>query len=156
MVTLGQFHLALAVVALLSGALIVGSRKGTGTHRLIGFIYASSMFGMLVSAMLIYELTGGFGPFHVLALISLVTLGFGVGHVLLRRPKRNWVTLHAYWMSWSYVGLLAAGVSEAATRLPDAPFWWAVAVGSAIVISIGAWVINSRVPRILMRDFPNG
>ena len=46
-------------------------KKGTGVHRLVGFVYALTMFGVLGSAMLIYNLTGDFGPFHILALVSL-------------------------------------------------------------------------------------
>lgn len=40
-------------------------------------------------------------------------------------------------MNWSYVGLVAAGVSEAATRLPSAPFCPAVFAGTVIVFLIG-------------------
>ncbi len=155
MVSLGQVHLVLALTALVSGAGVVGMRKGTGVHRLVGFVYALSMFGVLGTALLIYNLTGGFGPFHVLALISLVTIVFGLVHVLLRRPKDGWIEFHAYWMSWSYVGLLAATASETLTRVPATPFWWAVLAASTVVVGVGAIVIYRNVPRILRDEFPN-
>ncbi len=90
MVSLGQVHLVLALVAIVAGAGVVGMKKGTGLHRLVGFVYALTMFGVLGSAMLIYNLTGDFGPFHVLALVSLVTIIFGyVGYVLVVGPDAS-------------------------------------------------------------------
>lgn len=155
MVSLGQVHLVLALAAIVAGAGVVGMKKGTGVHRLVGFVYASTMFGVLGSAMLIYNLTGDFGPFHVLALVSLVTIISGVVPVLLRRPRGGWIELHAYFMSWSYVGLLAAAASETLTRVPETPFWWGVVAASTVVVSVGAWFIYRNVPRILRTEFPN-
>jgi uncharacterized membrane protein len=151
--TLGQIHFALAVLALASGAGAVMMRKGTGIHRLIGFVYSVAMFGMLGTALLIYNLNGAFGPFHVLAIISLVTLIAGLVPVLLRSPA-HWIEIHAFTMSWSYVGLLAAAAAETLTRLPDAPFWGAVVVASGATVTIGAYVIMRTVPRILGDQFP--
>ena len=55
--------------------------------------------------------------------------------------------------SWSYVGLLAAAASEALTRLPSAPFWWAVVAASVLVVGVGGWVIAVTVPKALQRQF---
>ena len=158
-VTLGQIHFVLAVGALISGGAAALLRKGDGIHRLIGFVYAVTMFGMLGTALLIYNLTGGFGPFHILAVISSVTLVGGLVPVLLRRPGQGgWVVSHAFFMSWSYVGLLAAAAAETLTRMPDAPFWGAVFAASGATIAIGGFVIARTVPRSineqLMRQHP--
>lgn len=150
---IGQIHLGLAVAALLSGTVVVALGKGTGIHRLVGFVYATSMLGLNGSALLIYNLTGSFGPFHVLALISLATVLIGVVYALLSTPRDRWIILHAYWMSWSYIGLLAATASEALTRLPSAPFWWAVAAASVLVVGIGGWAIAVTVPKALQKQF---
>ena len=150
---IGQVHLGLAIVALVSGAVVVALVKGTGMHRLFGFLYATSMLGVNGSALLLYNLTGSFGPFHVLALISLSTVAVGVVYALLRVPKEAWVISHAYWMSWSYVGLVAAAASEAVTRLPTAPFWWAVLLASVVVVGVGGWVISTTVPRSIREYF---
>jgi uncharacterized membrane protein len=155
MVTLGQVHFAVAIAALVTGAAVVALRKGTGAHRLIGFVYALSMFSVTGTALLIYNLTGEFGPFHVLALISLITLILGTTPVLLRRPSGGWIDLHAHFMSWSYVGLVAAAAAEASTRLPEAPFWWAVVAASGVVVATGAWLIRRSVPKILAEQFPS-
>jgi uncharacterized membrane protein len=63
MVTLGQVHFSVAIAALVTGAAVVALRKGTGAHRLIGFVYALCMFGVTGTALLIYNLTGSSGPF---------------------------------------------------------------------------------------------
>ena len=60
-----------------------------------------------------------------------------------------WRPLHAYWMAWSYVGLLAAAASEVTTRVPEASFWWMVVGSSGAVILAGALVIRARMPRSL-------
>ena len=156
MVSLGQVHFYLAVVALVSGGVVVALKKGDGIHRLVGFVYATSMHGLHGSALMIYNLTGSFGPFHILAIFSLATLLLGLLPVLLRRPKDTWIERHAVLMSWSYVGLLAAAAAETLTRVPTAPFWWAVVAASLLVIAIGARIINRTVPRILSEEFPRG
>jgi uncharacterized membrane protein len=153
MITVGQVHLALAVAAIISGAAVVVLPKGTGSHRLVGFIYALGMFGVVGTALLIYNLTGRFGPFHVLAVISLITMVLGVAPVLLRKPDGGWIGLHAYFMAWSYVGLLAAAAAETLTRVPSAPFWGSVVAASLFVVAVGAWIVNTSVPRILEDQF---
>lgn len=152
MVTIGQIHFVLAVASLVLGATVVLAKKGTALHRVFGFAYATTMFGMLGTALLVYNLTGEFGPFHILAVFSLATLVGGVGVALVRRPS-DWIAMHAYFMAWSYVGLLAAAAAETLTRLPDAPFWGAVVVASGVVIGVGGFVIARFVPLILRRDF---
>ena len=64
----------------------------------------------------LYRLTGAFGPFHALALISLAILVRGVVAVLRRRP--GWLLTHYYSMAWSYIGLLAAACAAVVVRVP--------------------------------------
>lgn len=155
MVTVGQIHFVLAVVALASGASVVAMKKGKAPHRIAGFAYAVSMYGVVGTALVIYNLTGRFGPFHVLAIVALVTLTVGVAYPLLNRASRRSIASHAFWMSWSYVGLVAAAGAETLTRVPDAPFWWAVLLASGLVIAVGAFLIYRNVPRIVMELFPD-
>jgi hypothetical protein len=69
--------------------------------------------------------------------------------VFLRRPPGGWLRLHMEFMVWSYIGLLAAAVSEAAVRIPQTPFWWSVAGGTAVVIVTGALIWAHNRPRLL-------
>jgi hypothetical protein len=97
-----------------------------------------------MSALLIYKLTGQFGSFHGAALASLLTLMAGFIPVILHLPPGRWLELHFEFMNWSYVGLIAAGVSEAATRLPSAPFWPAVVAGMFAVFLMRGMLISRR------------
>ena len=144
---LGWTHTSLAVAALASGAAVLLRRKGTPGHRRLGWVYVGSMVGLNVKALFIYRLFGGFGPFHAAALVSLVTVVGGV--LAVRRRPRGWAERHYWWMTYSYVGLLAAGVSEAVTRLPGAVFWWAVLLASAAVFAAGGVLIGRRAGAVL-------
>lgn len=118
---LSGFHIGTAISALVFGVCVLLTRKGTRLHRQFGYAYVFNMLGLSISALLIYRLTGHFGPFHAAALASLITLMAGFGAAYMRLPAGRWLALHYEFMSWSYVGLVAAAVSEATTRLPAAP-----------------------------------
>ncbi|HUF26433.1 MAG TPA: DUF2306 domain-containing protein [Gemmatimonadaceae bacterium] len=141
---LGLAHTVLANIALVLGAAVVARRKGDRLHRTIGHLYVGSMLGVVVTALHIYDLFGTFGPFHVAAVVSLATLIAGMVPVVTRRPRRNWFEWHACFMGWSYVGLVAAAVSEAMVRIPSAPFTPAVVVASLSVTAAGAMLIHGR------------
>jgi uncharacterized membrane protein len=146
MSTLGWFHTTFAVLAMLFGAVVVLRRKGTRSHRTIGWIYVISMLGLNITAFMIYRLFGHFGPFHFAAVASLLTILAGM-YVVIVRPNKNWLALHYSFMSWSYVGLLAAAASEAGTRIKAFHFWWAVLIATALVIGIGGFlVVRNQVP----------
>ena len=160
---LGQFHLATAIASLASGALVLFmSPKGTRRHRQVGWVYAISMLALNVTALMIYRLFGGFGPFHVAAIVSLAGLVVGVFSALRAKGSRldrdlpmrgRWVERHYYWMTWSYVGLWAAAVSEVATRVPAfrpsvggmAVFGIVVGVVTILVVAVGARLIRTKV-----------
>jgi len=109
-------HFTAALVAIALGAVLVCERKGTPTHRMIGVGYVLAMLVVNVTALCLYSLTGRFGPFHALALVSLAIVIGGIAAILLRRER--WLHTHYYCMAWSYVGLLAAACAEALARVP--------------------------------------
>jgi uncharacterized membrane protein len=155
---LGTVHLVFALVALAAGAGVLRLPKGTRWHRTLGHLYLGGMVGLDVTALFIYRLTGGFGLFHAFALFSLFTVGMAMWAVLARRPRGGWIESHATWMTWSYVGLVAAAVSETATRIlmpilaprlgPGAlaAFWTLVGVATLAVVLAGSRVIKRRLP----------
>ena len=143
---LGTAHLGLALAAIGFGAMVMVSAKGTRVHRWLGRCYGVAMLGLNATALLIYDLFGTFGPFHWLALASLATLIAGLTAAWRRRPAGGWVRMHAEFMSWSYVGLLAAAVAETASRIPGAPFAGSVIAASLVVLAIGGIVLRARLP----------
>ncbi len=146
----GLVHSLIGVAALVFGLIVVLRPKGTNVHRRIGYAYVLSMVSLNVTALMIYDLFGRFGPFHVASVISLATVTAGFVPVYLHRPRAGWMELHAIFMCWSYVGLVAAFASEIATRVPGLNFGSAVIAASAAVIVAGAILIHTRVPRILV------
>lgn len=144
---LGFVHLLAAIVALVSGLLVLLRPKGTARHRWLGRGYFVAMITMNGTALLIYELFGRFGPFHWLAVISLVSvLG---GFVAARRRAPGWRHRHAYFMVGSYVGVVAGAVAEVASRVPGWSFGPSVVGSSALVIGIGLLLMWRLLPKSL-------
>lgn len=161
MISIGLIHTVAATTALIAGAAVLLTRKGTRRHRQLGWTYAVSMLLLNVTALLIYRLFGRFGPFHVGAVFSLVTVIAGTVAALgarRARARRDGVERaralerHYQWMTWSYVGLAAAAVSEIATRMPalrpgpgqGLAFGITVAVATLVVVAVGVRMIPRR------------
>lgn len=163
MLAIGQLHFVAALVALASGAWVLMRPKGGRAHRVPGWVYAGSMLLLNGTALVIYRLTGAFGPFHVAALVSLATLVAGVVPARRRLPATAWLDRHYSFMSWSYVGLCAAAVSETATRftalraiardagLHAAGFWLIVAAATLVVVAVGSLLIRRNAASVLHR-----
>jgi uncharacterized membrane protein len=150
---LGTIHFLLAIACLFFGAMIFVQQKGGSRHRLFGYLYSASLLIVNISALFVYEDSVGVGPFHILALISLATLSAGFIPAFLRKPA-SWTILHAYFMSWSYVGLVAAGVAQIATELFMLPGTITVGLPSLIVTGIGGLLIHTRVPEAIPAIHP--
>jgi uncharacterized membrane protein len=147
----GLVHAVLGLGAVLLGLLVLAMPKGTRLHRSIGRAYAAAMLLLNGTGLMIYDLSGVFGPFHIAALISLATIAGGLVPAFLQRPREHWVAMHGTFMAWSFVGLLAALISEIATRVPGVRFGLGATVATVIVVAGGALLIHTRVPRIARR-----
>lgn len=146
----GIVHTGLAVVAMGSGAFVLLLPKGGRRHKQLGYVYVVSMLLMLATAFGIYRLFGGFGPFHALALLSLITLAIGMYPALKRGP--NWLALHYKLMSWSVAGLYAAFVAEVAVRVfPPQYFGLIVGIGTTAVVVVAAYFIYGKRSQVLQR-----
>ncbi|MEL6616149.1 MAG: DUF2306 domain-containing protein [Bacteroidota bacterium] len=105
-------HTLFGIVALASGAGVLLRRKGDRVHRAMGGVYAVSMLLLCVGSFWIQDSTPfyeGFGPFHVAAIVSLVTLLWGLWSVRwAQAPPEARAAGHVRSMVWSYVGLVMA------------------------------------------------
>lgn len=123
-------HLASALLAMVLGAVVLLRRKGDHVHKRAGYAYVIAMALVNLTAFGLYRLFGTFGPFHVAALVSGLTVFAGMFNIL-RRPRRpNSMVSHMVFMYWSVIGLYAAFFSEAMVRLP-LPGGFAALVGAA-------------------------
>ncbi len=133
----GTVHLIFAMVAVVSGTLVLSMKKGTTRHKRVGRIYGFSMIVMLVTAFMIYRLFGRFGTFHYTAIISVLTLAAGMVPPLFLRSNPNWLRWHFGFMYWSVIGLYAAFAAEVMVRIPETPFYGMVGVATFMVIALG-------------------
>ena len=102
-----QIHLVAAISALMLGALVLFWRKGNSRHRLGGRIWVGLMLVIAISSFWISEqpVFFGFGPIHVLSVMTLAGLYRGV--TLARSGK---IDLHQKGMrSLYFFALIAAG-----------------------------------------------
>ena len=104
-------HVLAAFSALGAGAAVLLSPKGTHTHRVIGAVYVLALVVVNVAALSLHR-ESTFGVFHVLAVASLVTIAVGLSPLLLGRRSPTAIATHAYCMTWSYAGLVAAGCGQ--------------------------------------------
>ena len=144
-------HVGAAVVALVLGAVVFAMRKGTIRHRAVGACYVGTLLLSNAVALTVTRSTGGFGPFHVLAIVSLCTLVVGLVPlwILPRGPRA--IAVHGITMGFSYVGLVAAGLSQAVAQLVPAHSGVGVIATSALAFTVGAALIFSITPRSLGR-----
>jgi len=72
-----------------------------------------------------------------------------IGYFPARLRNPGWKARHAYFMSGSYVGLIAAFAAETLTRWISLPFFAGVAVVSFSVIFLGVVLMRRFIPRLL-------
>jgi uncharacterized membrane protein len=148
--TFATGHIAAAVSALLAGAAVLLSPKGTRTHRRMGTIYVIALVLVDVAALALHR-ESTFGVFHALAVTSLVTISVGLLPLLLGKWSPPVIATHAYCMTWSYAGLVAAGCGQLAVAIGlDSPAWVVPAV-IATVLTVSGIIIFGRVPSIVGR-----
>ncbi len=141
-------HVAAAVAALVTGAVVVGFPKGVGKHRVVGGVYIGGLVLVDIAALAIHR-ESAFGVFHALAVVSLLTVAAGVGP-LLAGTRSPWaVANHAYCMAASYAGLLAAGAGQLATHGTTHLGGWIVPGAIAATLLVSGVVIAARVPPAL-------
>jgi uncharacterized membrane protein len=143
-------HLVAAVSALLVGAVVLLLPKGTPTHRAIATVYVLALLLVNVAALSLHR-EDAFGVFHALAVASLVTIAVGLSPLLLGRRSPQVIATHAYCMTWSYAGLVAAGCGQLAAAVGQGAGAWVVPVVIGAVLSVSAVAIFARVPSTLAR-----
>ncbi len=146
---LGYFHMYTAIAALVVGAVVLARRKGDIAHRLLGLLYIFSMFATNITALIMYDFTGGPNFFHIAAAMSLATsIGALVAIVVYASTRaRLALETHMELMSWSYLGVVLAAVAEVITRglgpQIDGPeaFWTVFSISMAVSGVVGAALV---------------
>ena len=131
-------------MAMVVGAFVLFTTKGTRQHKLIGYIYVFSMILVCGSALAIYQLTGRFGIFHVSAVVGFLTLAGGMMPMLIKSIDRKYKAVHFWFMYYSVLGLYAAFASEISVRIPDRPFYSMVGIATGTIFLIGTLFILKK------------
>jgi len=96
-----HIHLAATILALALGVAMLTRAKGTGSHRLLGWIWVVLMLTAAISSFWITGIRGGFSPIHGLSLLVLVLVPLAV--LAIRRGK---VKRHRFAMTGLFFGAL--------------------------------------------------
>ena len=158
---LGQLHMYAAMTALVVGAVALARRKGDIAHRLLGLIYIFAMFATNITALTMYDFTGGPNFFHIAAVGSLVTSVGALVAIVVYAGNRAQKALEAHieLMTWSFYGVVLAAVAEIVTRglgpQIDGPraFWTVFTISMAITGLLGAILVSIYVRNVKRRWF---
>lgn len=82
---------------------------------------------------------------------SLVTIAAGLSPLLLGKRSEVVVATHAYFMTWSYAGLVAAGWGQLAAAVGQDVGAWVVPATIGTVLCISGVIIFGRVPATIHR-----
>jgi uncharacterized membrane protein len=146
----GTVHTVLAILGIAVGLIqFMRPKRGPG-HRARGYAFVYAMLIADGATMLVFQFTGRFNILHVGAIANLVCIVAAVIPVLRTPRPANWKSRHYHWMSWSYVGLLAAAATELAVRSSHlatrGQAWAATAAVTALVTGIGYVIIDRYRP----------
>jgi uncharacterized membrane protein len=142
--SLGWFHLLTALTAMITGAIVLATPKGTKQHKMLGYAYVFAMLLVCGSAMGIYRLTGKFGIFHVTAIVGFLTLAGGMIPMFMKNLDRKYKAVHVWFMYYSVLGLYAAFASELSVRIPETPFYAMVGVATGVIFFVGTIFILKK------------
>lgn len=103
-------HLLAAAYSIGSGALVLRNRKGTVLHTWLGRSFVAAMVATdLTAFMFVPEY--GFTWLAALAALNLAYILIGLWFALARRGKL-WVVNHFYFLTYAFLGVVAAAVGR--------------------------------------------
>ena len=110
---LGGIHVISSVIGLITGALILLTKKGTRIHKKTGYVFAVSLLLVNISALFIYDFNDGrISVFHYLIPVSLLFLVYGMYPMLVKSGRKTRLNRHIIGMNGAALGLWAAGATE--------------------------------------------
>ncbi len=143
----GAIHTVLAMLGIAVGLIqFLRPKRGPG-HRARGYAFVYAMLIGDGAVMLVYQFTGKFNIFHIGAIVNLLAIFLAVIPVLRSPRPQNWKIQHYYWISWSYVGLLAAAATELVVRnghLATRDQVWGVATAITLAVTAAGYILINR------------
>jgi uncharacterized membrane protein len=143
----GAIHTVLAMLGIVVGLVQLVRPKGGSIHRALGYAFVYAMLIADGTAMLVFQFTGRFNILHIGAVVNLLCIVRAIAPVLRSPRPSNWKNQHYYWMSWSYVGLLAAAATELVVRtshLATREQAWAVTAATSVLVTVLGYILINR------------
>jgi uncharacterized membrane protein len=143
----GAIHSALALLCIAVGLTQFARPKRGAGHRARGYFYVYAMLVADGTALLVYQFTGQFNVFHAGALLNLFCIVMAVVPLLRSLRPSNWRHVHYHWIAWSYVGLIAAAVTEIVVRtglVTTQGQGWAVSFAVAVTVTVIGYVMIEK------------
>ncbi|WP_407529340.1 DUF2306 domain-containing protein [Methylobacterium oryzisoli] len=137
--TPGTIHTVLAAAGIVLGMVQFLNRKRGSLHRAVGYAFVYAMLVADCAALLVFQFTGRLNILHFGALTSLACIAAGMWPVLRSSRRPDWREKHYLWISWSYVGLLAAAATELVVRtllLRNAGHAWLVTLSVTLTVTL--------------------
>ncbi len=136
-----NIHTTFAIAAVISGAIILARKKGDVFHTRLGKMFVASMILVNLTAFALWP-KYGFSFFQPLALWNLVWVLFGY-YYAVKKPNKNWLISHYYFITYAYVGVLAAGAARIPFSFGLSPGLSAF-VAIAVVFCVSAYIIEKH------------
>jgi uncharacterized membrane protein len=143
----GAIHTGLALLGIAVGLVQLVRPKGGSIHRALGYAFVYAMLIADGTAMLVFQFTGRSNTLHIGAIANMLCIILAIVPMLRSPRPSNWKNQHYYWMSWSYVGLLAAAATELVVRnshLATREQAWAVTAATSVVVTVIGYVLINR------------
>ena len=152
-----QIHVAAALLAIASGAIVFLLPKGTTRHRQVAWVYVSAMLVttgvvVFVPATVLEFGSSGWGFFHLFIVVGGISSLIGIFALVRWRQTRDpaWLRNHQMRFAFSYAGLLMAGFSQIATNprfglvenLSAAQFWAAFAGTNLAILGVAMFIVS--------------
>lgn len=146
----GWIHTILASVGIVVGAEQVLRTRRDRLHRWLGYVYVVAMATADAAILTVFRFNGHFNVFHVGAFANLLCIAMALRPMLVRPRPPQWKLTHYMWICWSYVGLLAAALTEFIIRTQPLPGRGATILATVLATSavcgVGAWLIRRHRP----------
>jgi len=134
--SLGVFHTAISLIALVAGLIALVRDKQISPRNLLGKVYVVTTIVTCVTAFGVFQ-HGGFGKPHVLGIVTLVVLGVAAvaGNSSLFGRASRYVETVSY--SATFFFHLIPTITETSTRLPPGAPLVANADAPALQVATG-------------------
>lgn len=96
-------HAVAASFALIFGAVQLLRAKGTRSHKILGRVWAASMYAVIFTSFGIQTLNGGFSWLHGLSVLTFFTVSIGIIAAI-----KGKIDSHKAFMTGSYFGIIGA------------------------------------------------